>query len=211
MKCIKCGAEGKKMIGPFCVDCYPYNITIKNIQIPKCTRCGRVRISGGWVELRWNSPNVQKFMVRHVKGTFDSVEYDWKQKAFVFKISDYGASVEVVRKVDVSFKNTICTNCMRKAGGYYEAVIQIRMRSRKMEKAERILLKCIEKNGSYVSKIDMGKQGVDMRIGNSKIAMQCIEKLGDEIKITTKKSRTLIGVSEGKRLYRITYAVKERT
>lgn len=143
---------------------------------------------------------------RYVKGEYKEIRYigDWKVQVVV---EEYGTKVAFTREIPVYYENKTCIDCTRKASGYYEAIIQLRGDKKRVSRALKILRSCILRE-SFITNETITKNGYDMFVGDSKSALMCISHLRDTMKFSQTISRSLVGLKEGKRVYRTTYAIR---
>jgi NMD protein affecting ribosome stability and mRNA decay len=90
------------------------------------------------------------------------------------------------------------------AGGYYEAIIQLRGRPERVRRWRKELTEELLKY-TFISGIEDLKEGVDIKVGSSRQALSLIKDLGFRDYLITKK---LWGLKEGKRVYRTTFALR---
>ncbi len=204
--CIKCGAKRgtKQFKGLFCADCYNWNIRIpRNVQIEICKRCGRARIRGEWKKAI--EREIQDYLLSKIKGEkFERGAIDFKnKKAILYFMVDSNEMVRVERDYPFTILETTCPECSRKAGGYFEAIIQFRGNPQKYagkkEKIERMLRK-----KTFITKEEKLKEGIDLYVGSSKEAAEVLKELG----LKPVLSRKLSGLKEGKRVYRTTFMMR---
>jgi len=96
-----------------------------------------------------------------------------------------------------------CLMCSRKSGGYYEAVIQVRDISCDiLSLVDRILDKIFALTGKdYITRIDNTDSGIDIYLISAKQA-SAYEKEFREHGFSIKRSSKLVGMKDGKDLYR---------
>lgn len=199
--CPKCGKTSDKVafIDAFCVECYPVNIKVPDtVELEQCTRCGRARLKGEWTTC--NERKISELVLSKCRGDFESAEYDLERQTAVF-VTRHGAKVE--RVIPVEMKKTICPQCSRISGGYFEAIIQLRGNKAKMEKYALMLISRLEKK-TFIAKTEEKDEGLDLYVGNSKAVVALMGNLGVRALITKK----LVGRDQGKRLYRTTFLVR---
>ncbi len=203
--CIKCGAKRgtKPFIGLFCIDCY-----IPKIKMPKkfvveiCKRCGRIKVKGEWKKISFDE--LGDYLGAKIKG--EDVESAWVdvEEGIAYITMVKNNEIEIKRKVNVEIKYTTCRECSKISGGYYEAIIQVRGNPNKIEVVSRKIVKMLNKS-TFVSKLKELKEGIDIYSGSSKEALRVIQELGFK---GYKLSRKLAGLKEGKRIYRLTIAIR---
>ncbi len=200
--CPKCGrtSDEVEFIDAFCIYDYPLNIkTPDRVELEQCTRCGRIRIRGEWTP--YSEKKVADLVLSRCKGDFEEASYDMAYQTASFLVRKGSARVE--RKIPLDIRRTICPQCSRISGGYFEAIIQLRGDQAKAEKLAGTLLKRLEKK-TFVTRTEEKDEGLDLYIGNSKAVVALMGELGLKVLITKK----LVGREEGKRLYRTTFLVR---
>jgi len=202
--CPKCGANSDdvQFIGPFCINCYKFKVKLpKSFVIKQCTKCKKV-----WIDREWkpfSQKEIEKSIASKFKGKFEKVDYylDSGTAVIYFKVGQKIYMVE--KKFNPKYENVLCRECSRRSGGYYEAIIQFRGNKENIKKYEKKLIhKLIKK--TFLSKIEERKEGVDLFLGNSRAVFEILGKL----KIKYKKSRKLFTQKKGKKMYRLTFAIR---
>jgi nonsense-mediated mRNA decay protein 3 len=130
-----------------------------------------------------------------------------------------GRPVKTEAEVEVRVRRETCDICSRIAGGYYEAIIQIRATGRLPTKKE--LARCMkiaddhmvraEKAGdrlAFISDIMELPEGTDIYMGSTTAARQISRAIVNDMGGTILESPKLVGEKEGKGLYRVTFAVR---
>ncbi len=130
-----------------------------------------------------------------------------------------GRLVKTEADVEVRIRKETCDVCSRMAGGYYEAIIQIRAHGRLPTKSE--VQKCLkivddvmaraEKAGdrlAFVSDVFELPEGTDVYIGSTAAARQIARAIVDEMGGAVIESPKLVGAKDGKGLYRVTFSVR---
>jgi len=200
--CPKCGRteDDVEFIEAFCKDDYPVRLKLPDrIELEQCTRCGRVRLQGEWIP--HNAKVISKFILSKCRGDYDSATYDMEKQAAVFVMSGSGASIE--RPIPLDFKKTICQQCSRMSGGYYQGIIQLRGDPLRVLGKGEMLIKRLEKR-TFISKTEEKDGGLDIYAGDSKAVVAVVTALGLKTFITKK----LVGRDQGKRLYRTTFLIR---
>jgi len=203
--CPKCGApEGSKsFIGPFCADCYTFKIRMpERLEARQCKRCKSILISGKWI--KYSEKALKEWIGRRIKGEFSSMEIHLPEKEVVFQVEREGSSRELKKALDFELVNDICPECNKKAGGYFEAIIQLRGNPERTAKYMRIFDKGLAEHGSFLGKIVEDKNGLDLYAGSTRAVLAIVKELRMEHKISTK----LAGQKEGKRIYRTTFSIR---
>ncbi|MCI0503449.1 60S ribosomal export protein NMD3 [Candidatus Micrarchaeota archaeon] len=200
--CPKCGRteEEVEFIDAFCKDDYPVRLKLPDrMELEQCTRCARVRLQGEWMQ--FSDKKIAKYIISKCKGDYDSAGYDMERQAAVFVMSGSGAKVE--RIIPLDLKKTICQQCSRMSGGYYQAIIQLRGDPLRVLGKGTMLIKRLE-NRTFISKSEEKDGGLDIYVGNSKAVVEVVTTLGLKTFITKK----LVGRDQGKRLYRTTFLIR---
>lgn len=204
--CIKCGAKRgtKQFKGLFCVDCYGWRIEIpKNVEIEVCKRCGRARMRGEWKKS--SEREVQEHLVSKIKGEkFERGGVDFENKKAILYFSvDNNEMARVEREYPFSIVETICPDCSRKSGGYFEAIIQFRGDRNRYSKIKERIERMLRKK-TFITKEENLKEGVNLYAGSSKTVAEVLK----ELELKPLLSRKLSGLKEGKRLYRTTFMLR---
>jgi len=218
--CCICGKITEELIDSRCYACYlkenPPDVPEK-IEVRVCKTCNRLYYRGKWEHISDSMPEVLAqgavdFFYK--KGfeveSFDILEFYENEGKILSKVKIKG-KVNVVpfereEEIIVKAKFEQCIDCSRKAGGYYEAILQIRGSYDKDE-----IYDIIEKNlqNSFISKTKELKEGVDFYMGSQKVAKRIARILKNKYNAEVIVSPTLVGRSkEGKDLYRLNISVR---
>ena len=200
--CPKCGrtSDEVKFIDAFCIYCYPVNIKVPGkVELERCTRCGNMKMRGEWTA--FSEAKIKNLILDKCKGDFESAEYDMDRQVVVFRLKHTDATIE--KPVALDIRKTICLQCSRISGGYFEAIIQLRGNRQKVEKSAEMLIKRAETK-TFIAKTDDKEEGIDIYLGSSKVVVGLMAELGVRALITKK----LIGREQGKRLYRTTFLIR---
>jgi nonsense-mediated mRNA decay protein 3 len=198
--CPKCGRSDSeiKFIEAFCSECYPVKIEIPGkLTFERCGRCGRMKFRGEW--MAYNERKLNEYVAGKCKGDFDSVEYDVESQKAVFTVRNNLITKEIL----VEFAKTICQQCSRVSGGYYEGIVQLRGDRAKIEKYADMLVGKLEKI-TFITKTEEKDEGLDLYVGRSKPVVKLMSDLG----VKTLMTKKLVGRDQGKRLYRTTFLIR---
>jgi nonsense-mediated mRNA decay protein 3 len=201
--CPKCGRTENEVefIDAFCKDDYPVRIKAPDrFELEQCTRCQRVHIKGEWAQ--YNPRKLSDYIIGRCKGDFDSAGYDPERQVAVFVMRGNNAKVE--RQIPLDLKKTICQQCSRMSGGYFEAIIQLRGDPIRVLGHADMLLKRLSKKKTFITKEEEKDGGLDLYVGNSKVVVELMGELG----LKTLMTKKLVGRDQGKRLYRTTFLVR---
>lgn len=203
MICAKCGCSDKekRFVGAFCIDCYEFKAYLKDPKIKICKRCEKIKIGNEWT--KYNEELISTYLEKKFKGDFKKVKVNFPQRKAKLTFYIDGKDIEIEKDFNLDIEETICPECLKKSSGYYEAIIQVRGSEKRVSKIAKKISKKIERE-SFVSKIDELKEGIDIYVGSNKVARKTLEDLN----LNFKTSEKLSGVREGRRIYRITYAVR---
>ncbi len=114
-----------------------------------------------------------------------------------------GSGARIERGIPLDIKKTICQQCSRISGGYYEAIIQLRGDPVRVLGYADMLLKKLQKR-TFITKEEEKDGGLDLFVGNSKVVVELMGELGVKTLITKK----LVGRDQGRRLYRTTFLIR---
>jgi nonsense-mediated mRNA decay protein 3 len=202
--CPRCGktSEEKGFVEAFCIDCYEFNIRLpKGLKVGLCKRCNRMNLQGEWQQL--NRRKISEYVAGKCKGDFTGADCDIDTGICSFTFEKAGKTATVQREVDLEKQVTMCPDCSRSSGGYFEAIIQLRGEHVRVEELAGRLDKRLGKK-TFVSKIEEMHGGLDLYVGNSKAAFSVLHELGFKPAV----ARKLFGRRDGKRLYRMSYAIR---
>jgi nonsense-mediated mRNA decay protein 3 len=205
--CPTCGATNKEkeFINFFCTDCYhirhkvqvPYTIP-EEIVIKQCKHCGIYKIRRWYNTLRETMIDIPHMF----KGSVSDVK--------VISLSERLAVVEFVleeekttKEIPARIHKTLCNNCIKIARGYFEAIVQIRGEKEWVEMMKERYERAL--TNTFITKVKEWRFGVDLYIGSTKSAVGALKALGLKIK----KSNRLHTEKAGKKLYRMTYLIRQ--
>jgi nonsense-mediated mRNA decay protein 3 len=109
--------------------------------------------------------------------------------------------------------------CSRESGGYFEAIIQIRAAGRFPTEEERRRCSAIARDSmesmrkkgdrlAFISEALELKEGIDLYMGSMNASRQVCRLIINELGGSFSESPTLVGMKDGKNLYRITFAMR---
>jgi nonsense-mediated mRNA decay protein 3 len=129
--------------------------------------------------------------------------------------------VKIIEEHDiyVRVKTSVCDVCSKRFGGYHEAIIQIRAAGRRLTDGElryipstvRDLIEDMRAKGNRSLFItDIGKEhgGVDFYLSDSGSALTISKKIQEQYGGEIKKSSKLIGMKDGRKIYRMTFLLR---
>jgi len=202
--CPKCGKNNKEksFVGPFCSDCYEFKIRIpKHTKVRECKKCGRIKMNKGWTV--YNKKKIEEYVKEKFKGGFEKIDYYLDSFTAVMYFRVEGKLYMVDKKFEPKLEVTVCPECSKKSGGYFEAIIQVRGDQTKIDKFAMKLEKFL-RNTTFITKTKELKEGIDLYVGSSKAVVNMFR----ELRMKAKISRKLFTQKKGKRMYRTTFAIR---
>jgi nonsense-mediated mRNA decay protein 3 len=231
MFCVRCGKEGSTYES-LCVECFLANNRFTkapdHVDLVKCYHCNEFMLRGKWQKVTLDEA------IREV--AHDSLEV--RRGAEVLRIrqevvpaDDYNFHItmhvaleysdlrmEEENKTIVRLKNGVCPRCSKIMGSYYESIIQIRGRERKLTEAQKERLvgsiqdkvqEAQEDNREmFISKMEEVPGGVDTYLSSISLAKSISHELADKYGAEVKESSTLVTQKEGRDVYRVTFLVR---
>jgi nonsense-mediated mRNA decay protein 3 len=216
--CPSCGKKTDRLVGSLCEECFRKTIKSseefpEKISIKTCTGCGKIfiRDSGFLTEEK----AIEDFLKRSLKKKeMKSASYRLVGKKLVVNLVSSVSDVENAEEIEinVSFKNILCKYCSLRSSSYFNAIVQVRAGGKNAE-----IVKSIEdffgrarktNNYAFISYMQNLPEGVDIYVGSKSVAEQAIRQVKEKYNITTKVSRKIWGLKEGKKVYRDTILVR---
>jgi nonsense-mediated mRNA decay protein 3 len=119
----------------------------------------------------------------------------------------------------VRIKRTTCDICSRAAGGYYEAILQIRSDQRTFSKPELTTLReTVEhlvgqqqdsgKRGLFITDFEEKREGLDFFLSDKGTAFSIAKKIQEQYGGEFKQSAATAGMKDSRQLFRMTYLVR---
>ena len=231
--CVKCGEECEESIDGLCISCWLDGRRLvdlpHHVDLHVCANCGEYDYGGRWVR---RDPMVAiqdaaadaVMVVRGADVTSISTSVEEQDpRTFVVTVHagcdvmGYPADGEASTIVRV--KNTVCRRCSRQLGSYYEAILQIRSASGKLEDAMREEALAMTENSVarqaatnrqlFITKMELVPGGVDVYLSSISLGKAITKELGDAFCAETKESPKLVGqTTDGQDMYRLTYLVR---
>jgi nonsense-mediated mRNA decay protein 3 len=127
-------------------------------------------------------------------------------------VDDLRTSKEIQSKV--RFKPSHCVNCTRKKSHYYEAVLQIRADRRGLSEEEMDAVyeyvneRVDSASDAFISEEEKIHGGWDFHLSSKALARNISKELASMYGAQDSSSAKLIGMKEGKELYRVTHSVR---
>ncbi|MGB9929647.1 MAG: 60S ribosomal export protein NMD3 [Methanosarcina sp.] len=232
--CPKCGKESDILLDSVCKDCFFE--TFKLIELPLvlhvriCSNCGAYFQRSKWGDIG----NLEEVVLKAVEDALfihneaGDVEVYFKPREITPYIYIVRAEVDAIvrgepvhadAETEVRIQRTACDMCSRESGGYFEAIIQIRAAGRYPTEEEkkrcstlaRETMESMRKKGdrlAFISDVIEQKEGIDFYMGSMNASRQVCRLIVSELGGSFSESPTLVGMKDGKNLYRITFAVR---
>jgi len=235
--CPKCGRPVKELHHSLCEECYAESLTLVKhpeiITIKVCSTCTAYRIGKKWTNTE-KETDLNK-IVRNIIKEKIKIHEDAENPRIMLKLERldrstctvhihadatvYNNQIACHNKLVARIKRETCNACSRLAGGYYEAIIQLRGDNRiptdeeinqYIEKICKLTENIHEKGDrtAFITKTIKRKEGTDFYLGSNKAARQITQKITTEDGTTFTRSPKLVGRKDGKDIYRTTYALR---
>ncbi|MDY0266362.1 MAG: NMD3-related protein [Methanimicrococcus sp.] len=232
--CPECGKETDRIVKNVCSECFGKRL--KLFELPEvlhariCQRCGAHYYKSRWDDLG-TPEEVAVLAAEEHLGISDVIEnvtigmHPHARSPYIFDVLvDVEGDVDGVTyyqdgKVEVRIKREACEMCSRRAGGYFEGIIQIRANHRIPLKEE--IVRCLKmteeamlaqlKKGdklAFVTDTMTFKDGADVYIGSAKAGRHVCKHIIERAGGTVTESFTLAGMKDGREIYRTTFALK---
>ncbi len=230
--CVECGAE-EKLYGHLCKDCLLSKDLIKppaHVSVVVCRACDKVLKGSRWLE---TSPMEEagESLGKETKTHTEVTGLKWEIPDFEPEKGEHmlecnavasigGEELSLPFKVSVKIGMQMCDVCSRMRGDYYEAIIQLRRgdlgsqgSDRDLAEADAGILKAISELGKadkmgFLAKTEEVTGGIDYYLGSMGVARSVTRKIRDSKGASITESRSLVGMKDGKELYRWTILIR---
>jgi NMD protein affecting ribosome stability and mRNA decay len=204
--CPVCGRSSKdtEFIGFFCTDDYMAQQKLKlpqEVQIKVCKRCDKVSLN----EKDWKDSinSLKSGIATGLKGRgIEKVEIIDIGPREVEANFYFGRS-SIIRKIPIFEKRTLCDMHTKMARGYYEATIQLRGDTGRIERMVQRILPVLNEI-TFVTGFNEYKYGADILVGSN----EAVRRMLSNLKIKAKVTRKVWGAKRGETIYRITYLIQ---
>lgn len=227
MFCVECGAEGK-VYESLCEKCFLERHKLAELpeflDIEMCKECGNFLVGSKWI--KEPQERVVDMIIDRaisyeniVDNSHFKVQFfpeDEMNIAIVVEcdmfVDDLRTSKEIQSKV--RFKPSQCVNCTRKKSHYYEAVLQIRADRRGLSEEEMDAVyeyvneRVDGASDAFISEEEKIHGGWDFHLSSKALARNISKELASMYGAQEESSAKLIGMKEGKELYRVTHSVR---
>jgi nonsense-mediated mRNA decay protein 3 len=221
MRCVVCGKEIPR--GYICGKCRVEReevVRIDSFEVIQCPKCGFIKTGKGWKNLQIeDAVGEQIFNSATVVEGFEveKVSIDISSSTVRFSGRLDGEVVSVVLPFQYKIRTETCTRCSREAGGYYEAILQLRADKRELRECEvelarkviqEVLAKEIENERAFLTKVEKRREGIDFYFGSRDLGRKISRMIAEELGGKVTESKKLSGRADGRDLYRFTYLVR---
>ena len=235
MQCFRCGKETaeSRLVGGLCADCFVE--TEKPLTLPEhvsvlvCASCASVLRGKIWLKPKEGDDLVEHALreamgvragvdvlsVVHERGRGDARSFELKVEA---KVLVAGKEFAIALPTRFKVRTSLCDTCSRRAGSYFEAIIQVRAfegalpadhRGRIRQAVEESVAKIAEgEREVFLSKAEEKHGGLDFYLSSQTAAQRIANGLRDELGATLLRSGKIAGVRDGNELQRQTISVR---
>lgn len=232
--CPRCGRECYRLFDSVCRNCFFE--TFKLIELPHVLHARICSVCGAHLHRsRWeNIGSIEDVVLKAVENALfihneaGDVEIYLEPREITPYIYRVKAEVDAVvreepvhaeAETEVRIQRSACDMCSRESGGYFEAIIQIRAAGRfpaEEEKSRcmaiaREAMESMKKKGdrlAFISEVLEQKEVLDLYMGSMNASRQVCRLITSELGGSFSESPTLVGMKDGKNLYRITFSVR---
>jgi len=231
MFCVRCGKEGATYES-LCQECFlgtnRFTKVPEHVDLLRCYHCNEYLWNNHWQ--KWSVDEaVREAARRSVEvrrgadlGKIRTEVREADPKNFqVHMVAEVGyADLEIreENQTTVRLKNTVCPRCSKIMGSYYESIIQVRGRERKLtdrqkqhildELQGRVMEAQDENREMFISKVVEVPGGFDAYLSAISLGKSISKELADRYGAEVKESSTLVTQKDGKDVYRVTYLVR---
>jgi nonsense-mediated mRNA decay protein 3 len=230
--CPKCGGPTREGLCPRCmVDATQWLICEPRVDQVTCPSCGSLRQGSTWTDVEQDPAEMAAQLaigavhvheeVRDLHIEIETRDPSPNRTVATIHVRGvlYGLEVEDTCRVEIAWKKEQCDRCSRYSGGYYEGILQVRAAQRKpdvyeLEKAAEIAhtsedeLQSAGDRLSFVLKVDEHRDGIDIFVGSHHLADLVSRSIVHELGGKYSTHPKLVGEKDGKKLYRVTYAIR---
>lgn len=232
MFCVECGKDVNIFRNGVCLSCYLKSTQFSKgptvIDLTMCSRCSSYKYKNTWIQGAFND-----ILKRFVKEAFtinpelsnveikiQCKEHDRILPCMVFISGCFeNQAITEQHPLTIRIKHNTCDICSREAGGYYEAILQIRTEHRKFSKSEfSTIQSAVEsmvgqfqisgKRRVFISDIDIKPEGLDFFLSDRGTALSIAKKIQERFGGDFKHSASSAGMKDSRQVYRMTYLVR---
>ncbi|MDV0446541.1 hypothetical protein MsAg5_03860 [Methanosarcinaceae archaeon Ag5] len=232
--CPECGQETDVLVKNVCRDCFAQKFSL--FQLPLvlharvCPQCGAHYYKSKWCDFENIEEIVtltaQENMLFHEDAQNVTIGmHAHPRSPYIYDVLvDMEAEVEGIKlykdaKTEVRVKREACDMCSRRAGGYFEGIIQVRGGNRMPAKEE--VDRCLQIiNDTMIQQLKKGdklafvtdsmtfKDGADVFIGSTNAGRHVCKRIIELMGGSVAESYTLAGVKDGREIFRTTFAMR---
>ncbi len=223
--CLKCGGK-PPLISQICHKCVRGTVIISRLpevmRMVDCKSCFSLKIPGTWLEFEdiesavghffessiiWND-NLSKNRCNLSMEQLDPGKFRVNAKT---EANYGGLDLESNLEGVVEIKYQVCQTCSRHAGGYYEAILQIRTKQKSvLDAAFEKVFKDIDSAPSEFFSTENGpvKGGFDFKLSSTERGRSLARELMIQFGGHVNETNTLVGRKDGRDLLRHTFGVR---
>ncbi|QLH74914.1 MAG: hypothetical protein HPY73_05295 [Methanomassiliicoccales archaeon] len=233
--CVKCGAEGPTY-ERVCRSCFLENKRFTrlpdHVDLVRCHHCGEYGIDGRWVAHLDHEHAAEDAAMRAVEVLKDTSIEEMSASVVAADSANFKVHIDVTvdhkrlvveEELDtiVRLKSSVCDRCSKIKGSYFEAILQIRSRDRKLlekeideilDRVDKLVREAATENREvFVSKVDRmvgGSGGADVYISSNSVGKIISREIADQYGAEIKDTAKLLTQKEGRDVYRVTYLVR---
>lgn len=233
--CVVCGATGRPLTDGVCPECAADRATLLSVPeravVVICPHCGARKVGAQWERAGASPLLTAEDLVRflRVPNEVGVRRVRWEETSATGTVRELTGTADVVfrgvpRTVDVHLsvrtEHQTCTDCSRKSGRYYTAVLQLRGGlERENEKSRALharldgtwstlLGECRADWRNAISWREELPEGYDVFFTQT-LAARAVAKLAKQrFGATVKESATLFGRKDGQDIYRVTLCLR---
>ncbi|WNY25121.1 60S ribosomal export protein NMD3 [Methanolapillus millepedarum] len=232
--CPECGKETDGLVKNVCRDCFSQKFNLFELPLVLharvCPQCGAHYYKSKWCDFE-NIEEIitltaQENMLFHEDAQNVSIGmHPHPRSPYIYDVLvDMEADVEGIKlykdaKTEIRIKREACDMCSRRAGGYFEGIIQVRAGNRTPTKEE--VHQCLQIiNDTMIHQLKKGdklafvtdsmtfKDGADIFIGSTNAGRHVCKRIIELMGGSVSESYTLAGVKDGKEIFRTTFAMR---
>lgn len=206
--CPTCGrsSDDVRFYGEFCEVCSSGKLKAKlptMIEAERCKVCSKIRTKEGWKEE--DRQSLHSIISQRIKGyKIHLIGYSGN-KAQIYVTDQEGKEpLSAETELEIKYLKRMCDSCNKRAGGYYEAVIQLRGDPDRIDRFIEKVNRYVEARGEFIARVDRADNGMNVFVSSKGVVSAFIS----ERDIKANRSYTLNGLKSGKKVYRHTYAIR---
>lgn len=231
MFCVRCGKEGPTYES-LCQECFLANNrftkVMEHVDLFRCYHCQEYQWHNKWQ--RWSLDEAVREVAKRsleVRKGSELLKVQTEVNAadeknfhvhMIAEVEHGDLDIREENRTTVRLKNTVCPRCSKIMGSYYESIIQVRGRDRKLtdqqkqqildELQGRVMEAQEENREMFISKVEEVPGGFDAFLSAISMGRSVSKELADRYGAEVKESSTLVTQKEGKDVYRVTYLVR---